>query len=76
MFGYPYLTSHSRYLTIPLIGEVPLATALLFDIGVFAVVVGTTVLILIAIAHQSIRAPRAKKPVDTEPATPVGEGHA
>ena len=76
MFGYPYLTSHSRYLDIPLIGEVPLATALLFDIGVFAVVVGTTVLILIAIAHQSIRAPRPKKPVDSEPATPVGEGHA
>src|SRR3546814_20466922 len=60
LFGYPFLTSHSRYLTIPWIGDIPLATALLFDIGVCAVVVGTTVLIPIAIAHQSIRAPRAK----------------
>jgi multicomponent K+:H+ antiporter subunit A len=72
-FGYPFLTSHSRYLAIPWIGDIPLATALIFDIGVFAVVVGTTVLILIAIAHQSIRAPRAKKPVDASPATPAGE---
>ena len=41
--------------TLPLIGEVPLATALLFDLGVFALVVGATVLMLIALAHQSIR---------------------
>src|SRR3546814_20299192 len=40
LFGYPFLTSHSRYLTLPLIGDIPLASALLFDIGVFAVVVG------------------------------------
>src|SRR3546814_20208036 len=72
LFGYPFLTSHSRYLTIPWIGDIPLATALLFDIGVFAVVVGTTVLILIAIAHQSLRAPRPKKPIASPPATPPG----
>ncbi|MFN3567275.1 MAG: MnhB domain-containing protein, partial [Burkholderiaceae bacterium] len=72
-FGYPFLTSHSRYLAIPWIGDIPLATALIFDIGVFAVVVGTTLRIRIAIAHQSIRAPRAKKPVDAAPATPAGE---
>src|SRR3546814_20487715 len=62
LFGYPFLTSHSRYLTLPLIGDIPLASALLFDIGVFAVVVGSTLLMLIAIAHQSIRSPRARKP--------------
>jgi multicomponent K+:H+ antiporter subunit A len=33
---------------------------MLFDVGVFALVVGATVLILIALAHQSIRTPRAK----------------
>ncbi|WP_191059125.1 monovalent cation/H+ antiporter subunit A [Geminicoccus harenae] len=55
LFGYPFLTSHSRYLEIPLIGEVPAATALLFDLGVFSLVLGATVLMLIAIAHQSIR---------------------
>ena len=35
--------------------------ALLFDLGVFAVVVGATVLILIALAHQSVRSPRAAR---------------
>ena len=59
--GFPFLTSYFRYVAIPLIGDVPIASALLFDIGVFAVVVGTTVLILIALAHQSIRSPRAKR---------------
>src|SRR3546814_20029642 len=31
LFGYPFLTSHSRYLTLPLIGDIPLASALLFE---------------------------------------------
>jgi multicomponent K+:H+ antiporter subunit A len=59
-FGYPFLTSHSRYLELPLIGSVPAATALLFDLGVFALVVGATVLILVALAHQSIRINRLR----------------
>ena len=42
-------------MTLPLIGAVPVATALLFDLGVFALVVGATVLMLIALAHQSVR---------------------
>ncbi|MFA7586538.1 MAG: hydrogen gas-evolving membrane-bound hydrogenase subunit E, partial [Novosphingobium sp.] len=66
-FGYPFLSSHFSYLDLPLIGAVPVASALLFDVGVFAVVVGTTVLILIALAHQSIRAPRAGR---AKPAAP------
>ncbi|MBP2237452.1 multicomponent K+:H+ antiporter subunit A [Sinorhizobium kostiense] len=59
LFGYPFLTSHSQYAMLPIIGEVPLASAILFDFGVFSLVLGATVLMLIAIAHQSIRAPRA-----------------
>ncbi|MCD2180591.1 monovalent cation/H+ antiporter subunit A [Rhizobium sp. GN54] len=66
--GYPFLTSHSQYLTLPLIGKVPAATALLFDLGVFVLVVGATVLILIAIAHQSIRTYRVKTPPKPEDA--------
>jgi len=58
--GYPFLTSHSQYLTLPLIGKVPAATALLFDLGVFLLVVGSTVLILVALAHQSIRINRLR----------------
>ncbi|WP_374730603.1 monovalent cation/H+ antiporter subunit A [Aliirhizobium terrae] len=59
-FGYPFLTSHFQYLPIPLIGKVPAATALLFDLGVFLLVVGSTVLILVALAHQSIRINRLR----------------
>jgi multicomponent K+:H+ antiporter subunit A len=43
-----------------LIGKVPAASALLFDLGVFLLVVGSTVLILVALAHQSIRINRLR----------------
>ncbi|UDF31754.1 UNVERIFIED_ORG: monovalent cation/H+ antiporter subunit A (plasmid) [Roseateles sp. XES5] len=59
-FGYPFLTTHSQYIQVPFIGKVPAATALLFDLGVFSLVVGATVLILIALAHQSIRMHRVR----------------
>jgi multicomponent K+:H+ antiporter subunit A len=59
LFGGAFLTSYFSYAEIPLVGAVPLASALLFDIGVFALVVGATVLMLIAIAHQSVRSHRA-----------------
>ena len=39
-------------------GELHLPSAFVFDLGVFAVVVGTTMLMLVAIAHQSLRAHR------------------
>lgn len=61
LFGYPFLTSHSRYVDLPLVGPVPAATALFFDLGVFGLVVGATVLMLIALAHQSIRKLRAAR---------------
>ncbi len=58
LFDVPFLTSHFSYVEIPFVGEVPLASALLFDIGVFLLVVGATVLMLIALAHQSVRSHR------------------
>jgi multicomponent K+:H+ antiporter subunit A len=67
LFGYPFLTAHARYLDIPFIGEVPAATALLFDAGVFGLVVGATVLIQIAIAHQSLRSLRLRTQDEKEP---------
>jgi multicomponent K+:H+ antiporter subunit A len=60
-FGYPFLTSYFSYAEVPLLGSVPLASALLFDVGVFALVVGATILMLIAIAHQSVRSHRASE---------------
>ncbi|AZO41584.1 monovalent cation/H+ antiporter subunit A [Mesorhizobium sp. M7D.F.Ca.US.005.01.1.1] len=61
VFGYPFLTSYSRYVELPLIGSVPAATATLFDLGVFSLVLGATVLMLVALAHQSIRRLRASR---------------
>ena len=58
--GFPFLTSYFQYLELPLVGKVPAATALLFDLGVFSLVVGATVLMLVAIAHQSIRRHRVR----------------
>ncbi|MFT4243253.1 MAG: monovalent cation/H+ antiporter subunit A [Acidovorax sp.] len=56
--GYPFLTSHTFHFRLPLVGEVHVASAMFFDIGVFALVVGSTLLILTAIAHQSVRGHR------------------
>jgi multicomponent K+:H+ antiporter subunit A len=61
VLGYPFLTAHARYLALPVVGEVPAATALLFDVGVFALVFGALVLMLIAIAHQSLRVARLRE---------------
>ncbi|EPX87842.1 Multisubunit Na+/H+ antiporter, MnhB subunit [Rubellimicrobium thermophilum DSM 16684] len=71
-FGLPFLTSYFGYADLPLLGEVPTASALLFDIGVFMLVFGSAVLLLIALAHQSIRgrraAPRGPAPTGESPA--------
>ncbi|AGF75136.1 putative monovalent cation/H+ antiporter subunit A [Bartonella australis AUST/NH1] len=60
-FGYPFLTSFFQYTDLPWVGKIPMASAFLFDLGVFSLVLGATVLILIAIAHQSIRVYRIGK---------------
>jgi multicomponent K+:H+ antiporter subunit A len=62
LFSRPFLTSYSSYADIPGIGLVPLASALIFDLGVFALVLGATTLILIALAHQSVRSHRIQTP--------------
>ncbi|WP_347266553.1 monovalent cation/H+ antiporter subunit A [Paracoccus sp. (in: a-proteobacteria)] len=61
IFGYPFLSAHAQYLDLPLIGKVPFSTAMLFDLGVFSLVLGAIVLMLIAIAHQSLRAARPRE---------------
>ncbi len=66
-FGMPFLTTYFAYAELPWIGRVPTASALIFDIGVFALVVGATVLMLIALAHQSVRGHRAERRAETAP---------
>ncbi len=62
VYGYPFLTSTVAHVRIPWLGEIALASAALFDLGVFVLVVGATVLMLIALGHQSIRTPRLPAP--------------
>lgn len=44
--GYPFLTSAFSHMDWPILGEFELATALLFDLGVYTTVVAATLLIL------------------------------
>ncbi len=62
--GFPFLTSHTAHVRWPLVGEVHLPSAAVFDLGVFAVVLGATLLMLTAIAHQSLRARRRHDALD------------
>ncbi|MCK2125678.1 monovalent cation/H+ antiporter subunit A [Thauera aromatica] len=57
-FGHPFLTTHTAHVDWPLVGELHLPSAFVFDLGVFATVVGTTMLMLVALAHQSLRGHR------------------
>ena len=56
--GYPFMTTHTAHLDIPLLGEIHVPSALFFDLGVFSLVLGATMLILTALAHQSVRSHR------------------
>lgn len=58
VLGYPFLTTHTAHLNLPVLGEVHVPSALFFDMGVFALVLGATMLILTALAHQSVRSHR------------------
>ncbi len=46
VFGYPFLTSSFAHVHLPVIGEFELATAMLFDLGVFVTVVATVMTML------------------------------
>ncbi len=62
-FGSPFLTSTYDYPWLPGVGGVPLASAALFDLGVFLVVVGASMVALIAIARMRNSLP----PPETKP---------
>ncbi|NLJ11526.1 MAG: DUF4040 domain-containing protein, partial [Gammaproteobacteria bacterium] len=44
--GYPFLTSAFAHINLPVIGEIEIASAMIFDLGVYLTVVGGTLLIL------------------------------
>ena len=74
-FGYPFLTTHTAHLHLPMVGDIHVASALFFDIGVFTLVVGSTLLILTAIAHQSIRGHRYHARLQEEEEAELAAAH-
>ncbi|MFG6176605.1 monovalent cation/H+ antiporter subunit A [Halomonas sp. THAF12] len=60
LFGHPFLTSAFGHFHLPLVGDFELATALLFDLGVYLAVVGATLMILanlgkVTTAHRPVK---------------------
>ena len=71
--GYPFLTTHTWHFSLPLLGDTHVASALFFDVGVYAMVVGSTLLMLTALGHQSVR---AHKPSNQAKVVAATEGAA
>ncbi|MBL8312890.1 MAG: monovalent cation/H+ antiporter subunit A [Rubrivivax sp.] len=55
IFGAPFLTSSYDYPWLPGVGGVPLASASAFDLGVYVVVLGATLVMLLSMARLSGR---------------------
>jgi multicomponent K+:H+ antiporter subunit A len=53
-FGRPFLTSAHGHPALALLGEVPLASAMVFDLGVYLTVVGATLLILASLGKLTV----------------------
>jgi multicomponent K+:H+ antiporter subunit A len=53
--GRPLLSAYAADIHLPVVGTVHLSSVLVFDLGVYMLVVGATILLLIALAHQSLR---------------------
>jgi len=58
LLGYPFLTSAFAHLHWPIVGEFEIASAIAFDLGVFLVVVGATVMILVQLGKLSLTSHR------------------
>ncbi|MFD0961780.1 Na+/H+ antiporter subunit A [Paenibacillus chungangensis] len=53
LFDVPFLSHTFDYFQIPLLGELELATALLFDLGVYLTVIGVTMTIIFTIGRDT-----------------------
>ncbi len=52
LVGQPYMTGWWILLHLPLFGDVELGAPLLFDVGVYLVVLGVTLMILLSLAEE------------------------
>ncbi|TPH19215.1 monovalent cation/H+ antiporter subunit A [Litorilituus lipolyticus] len=57
-FGKPFMKTWFDYFNIPLIGEIELASALIFDLGVYITVVGSTLMILASLGRLTTNEPK------------------
>lgn len=57
-FGRPFMTTWFDYFDIPFIGEIELASALVFDLGVYITVVGATLMILASLGKLTTNVPK------------------
>ena len=57
-FVRPFLTSAHGYIEIPLVGDIELASVIIFDLGVYLVVVATVLLILTELGRLNMRGER------------------
>ncbi|MFN7138798.1 MAG: MnhB domain-containing protein [Limisphaerales bacterium] len=85
LFGYPFLQHFSIHFEMPILGEVHVGTTLLFDSGVYLVVVGITAKIIFVLAkstqglralvreEQSRYSSVIERPVEEEPVSQVLE---
>ena len=60
--GRPFLTSAHGHPHVPLLGELPLATAAVFDLGVYLTVVGSTLLTISVLGQASRELPATATP--------------
>jgi len=69
VIGFPFLTSSYAYFDLPVLGKVPLASAMFFDLGVYLTVVGSTMMMLASIGRVTtgpmVSAPAAGPTVAT-----------
>jgi multicomponent K+:H+ antiporter subunit A len=54
VLGFPFLTSAFSYLKWPVVGKFEVASAMFFDLGVFLVVIGATVMILVELGRLNL----------------------
>lgn len=51
--GDPFLTQYFDYFDLPILGETELTTALPFDLGIYMVVVGIALVIILTIGEDT-----------------------
>jgi multicomponent K+:H+ antiporter subunit A len=60
-FARPFLTSAHTHVHVPVLGDIEIASALLFDLGVYIVVVGVVLMILAELGRISLHGAEAER---------------